>query len=124
MKAMLVGMVFMVAASIALAKDTVQGEVKATHVATHEDQGTRSVLDKGILGAHAPSQQVEVFKLDTVINGDHVFLVCVDTKGCEQIAPGTYEGELKRGGKWIKVSFELPVTHKRVERWYRVTGSW
>lgn len=109
--------------TLAWSKDTVDVEVKATLAVTHEDQGNRAVLDKGILGAHAPTRQVESFNLDTVINNEHVLLACDDPKGCESPALGTYKGELKRS-KWIKLTFSLPLTHKEVSRWYKIAGSW
>ena len=105
------------------AKDTVQVEVKAVHTATHEARDNRAILEKGVLGAGAPTRNVEVFNLDAVINNDHVVLVCTDGKGCEAPALGTYPGELKRGGH-VVLTFELPVTHKKVSHWYKIAGSW
>ena len=105
------------------AKDTLQVQVVASHAVTHDDQSARATLDKGILGAHSTTRQVESFNLDAVINGDHVVLACDDSKGCESVANGTYTGELKRN-KWVKLSFTLPVSHKEVTRWYRISGSW
>jgi hypothetical protein len=115
--------VLVVTASVAWAKDTVDVEVKAIHSVTHEDQGRRSVLDKGIMGTHAPTRQVESFNLDTVIKGERVLLACDDPKGCEAPALGAYKGELRRS-KWIKLTFGLPLAHKEVSRWYKIAGSW
>ncbi|PWT79034.1 MAG: hypothetical protein C5B59_00550 [Bacteroidetes bacterium] len=109
--------------TLAWSKDAMQVQVVAVHAVTHDDQGTRAVLDKGILGAHGTTKQVESFNLDTVINGEHVLLACDDPKGCEAPAVGTYEGERKRG-KWVRVSFPLPLSHKQVTRWYKIAGSW
>jgi hypothetical protein len=109
--------------SLAVAKDVVQVEVKATHSVTHEARDTRAIMDKGILGAGAPNRQVESFNLDTIINGEHVLLVCDDDKGCEAPALGTYSGEVKRRGH-VHLTFAVPLTHKDVSRWYKVAGSW
>lgn len=109
--------------ALAWSKDTVDVEVKATHAVTHEDQGNRAVLDKGIMGAHSTTKQQESFNLNTVINGEHVLLACDDPKGCESPALGTYKGEMKRS-KWIKLTFGLPLSHKEVSRWYKIAGSW
>jgi hypothetical protein len=110
--------------SLAWSKDAqIDVEVKATHSVTHEDQSSRAMVDKGVLGAHAPTRQIESFNLDTVINGDHVLLVCDDPKGCESPALGTYKGEMKRN-KWIKLTFSLSLSHKEVSRWYKIAGSW
>jgi hypothetical protein len=102
------------------AKDTVDVEVKATHAVTHNDQSVASALrPRGL-----PTQQVESFNLDTVINGEHVFLTCAEvSKTCEAPALATYKGEM-RHGKWIKLTFEMPVTHKEVSRSYKIAGSW
>jgi len=105
------------------AKDSMQVQVLAVHAVTHDDQGQRSTIDKVMLGAHSTTKQVESFNLDSVINGEHVLLACDDPKGCEAPALGTYDGELKRG-KWIHLSFTLPVSHKEVVRWYKISGSW
>src|ERR1700739_3621082 len=105
------------------AKDAVQVEVKATHAVTHDDQGSRAIFNKGLRGPHPPTKQQESFNLDTVINGEHVFLACEDPKGCESPSLGTFSGEIKRT-KWIKLSFPLPLTHKEVTRWYKIAGSW
>lgn len=113
----------LILASFALAKDTVQVEVKATHAATHEARDTRAVMDRGILGPHVPGRDVEVFNLNAIINGEHVVLACDDDKGCEAPALGTCEGEMRRGGH-VRVAFEVPVTHKKVARWYKIAGSW
>ena len=110
-------------ATLAWSKDTVNVEVKATHAVTHEDQSNRAVLDKGIMGSNAPTRQIESFNLDAVINNERVLLVCDDPKGCESPALGTYKGEMKRS-KWVKLTFDLPLTHKEVSRWYKIAGSW
>jgi hypothetical protein len=104
------------------AKDMLQVEVKATHAVTHEDRSFRSLNMKVMTGSHAPTQQVEVYNLDAIIDGEHVALAC-DDKMCEAPALGIYEGERKRN-KWIKVTFSLPVSHKEVSRIYRIAGSW
>jgi len=105
------------------ANNVTQVQVTAVHSVTHDDQSTRTILDKGVLGAHITTKQVESFNLDTVINGEHVLLACDDPKGCEAPALGNYEGERKRD-KWIRLSFPLPLSHKRVTRWYKIAGSW
>ena len=104
-------------------KDTLDVEVKATHPVTHDDQSSDARVHKALEGAHSVTRQLESFNLDTVINGEHVLLVCDDPKGCESPALGTYIGEMKRS-KWIKLTFGLPVTHKEVTRWYKIAGSW
>jgi len=108
---------------LAWSKDTVQVQVVATHAVTHEDRGARATVDKGILGANVPTKSVESFNLDAIVNGEHVLLACDDPKGCESPAVGTYEGELKRS-KWIKLKFPVPISHKEVSRWYKISGSW
>lgn len=123
MRAMKHMTVVLLLCGIALGKDVLQVEVKATHSVIHEDQSTRAVLQKGLNGSTAPTKDVEVYNLDAVINGEHVVLACDDPKGCESPALGTYDGELKKG-KWIKLTFSLPVTHKEVSRWYKMAGSW
>lgn len=120
--AKLVPVVLMLTA-LAWSKDVVQVQVVATHAVTHDDRGSRAVLDKGIMGAHSTTKQQESFNLDSVINGEHVVLACDDPKGCEAPALGTYEGERKRS-KWLKVTFALPLSGKSVSRWYRIAGSW
>lgn len=109
--------------SLAWSKDAMKVTVAATHAVTHEDRGIRAIADKGMLGANAPTKQSESFNLDAIVNGQHVFLACDDPKGCEAPALGTYDGELKRG-KWIRMTFTLPVTNKSVSRWYKIGGSW
>lgn len=104
-------------------KDMLKVQVVATHSITHDDHGPRAVLDKGILGAHSVTRQVESFNLDAVINGEHVLLVCDDPKGCEAPPAGTYTGERKRS-KWIHLTFPVPLAEKPVTRWYKVAGSW
>lgn len=104
-------------------KDVMNVQVVAVHAVTHDDQGARATLDKGILGAHSTTKQVESFNLDTIVGGEHVRLACDDPKGCEAPAVGTYEGERKRD-KWIRVTFPLPLSHKEVTRWYKIAGSW
>ncbi len=116
--------VFLLSAPLlASAKDQLSVEVKATHVVTHDDRSSGAIFSKGMMGATAPTKQVESFNLDAIVNGDHVLLACDDSKGCESPELGTYAGEMKRN-KWIKISFQLPVTHKEVSRWYRIAGSW
>jgi len=109
---------------LAWAKDTpVDVEVKATHAVTHEDQSSGAIVRKGLMGDNAPTRQVESFNLDTVINGEHVLLVCDDPKACESPALGTYKGEMKHD-KWIKLTFRLPLSKKEVSRQYKIAGSW
>ena len=115
--------VILLFAGFAWAKDAIQVQVIATHAVTHEDRSSRAVLDKGIMGAHATTKQQESFNLDAVINGEHVILACDDPKGCEAPAPGTYEGEVKRG-KWVHLRFPVPLSQKPVVRWYKIMGSW
>ena len=78
-------------ASFAWSKDAMKVTVAATHAVTHEDRGGRAVIDKAIMGAHAPTGQSESFNLDAIVNGQHVFLACDDSKGCEARA-----GNLRR----------------------------
>jgi hypothetical protein len=105
------------------AKDIKQVEVKATHAVTHEARDPRAIIDKGIMGASSPNRQIESFNLDTIINGEHVLLACEDDKGCEAPTLGTYSGDLKRRGH-MHLTFDLPLTHKQVTRWYKIAGSW
>ena len=105
------------------AKDIIPVRVVATHVVTHEDQSARAIVDKGILGPHVPTRQVESFNLDAIIKDEHVLLACDDPKGCESPALATYDGEMKRG-KWIRLTFPMPLSGKSVRRWYRIAGSW
>lgn len=105
------------------AKDALSVQVAAVHSVTHDDQGSRATLDKGILGAHSTTRQLESFNLDTIIDGEHVILACDDPKGCEAPALSTYQGERKRD-KWIRLTFSVPLSHKEVSRWYRIAGSW
>jgi hypothetical protein len=105
------------------AKDVLRVQVAAVHSVTHEDQGSRAVINKAMLGAHAPTGQSESFNLDAIINGKHVFLACDDPKGCESPAIGAYDGELKKN-KWVKMTFTLPLSQKPVARWYKIAGSW
>jgi hypothetical protein len=107
----------------AQAKDVLRIQVAAVHSVTHEDHSSRAVIDKAILGAHAPTGQSESFNLEAIINGQHVFLACDDPKGCESPAIGAYDGELKRN-KWVKMTFTLPLSQKQVARWYKIAGSW
>lgn len=109
--------------SLTFAKDSIEVEVKAVHAVTHDDRGRGAIVEKGMMGSTAPTKQVESFNLDTIVNGEHVVLACDDPKGCESLAPGTYNGEVKRG-KWIRLTFPLPVTHKEVTRWYKMAGAW
>jgi hypothetical protein len=110
-------------AGVASAKDLLKVEVKAVHSVTHDDRGSRAMVDKGILGSHAPTTQSESYNLDAIVNGEHVVLACDDPKGCESPALGTYDGEMKRS-KWMKVTFPLPLSQKQVTRWYKIVGSW
>jgi hypothetical protein len=105
------------------AKDELRVQVIAVHAVTHDDQSARSIVDKGLMGATIPTRQVDSFNLDTVINNEHVLLACEDSKGCESPALATYDAELKRG-KWVKLTFPLPLSKKSVTRWYRIAGSW
>lgn len=105
------------------AKNTMEVKVVTSHQVTHEQRDSRAIVTTGILGAHAPREQAESFNLDAVIGEEHVVLACDDPKGCENVAAGTYQGEMKRS-KWIRLTFTLPVTHKEVTRWYKMAGSW
>jgi hypothetical protein len=109
--------------SLGWAKDVKQVQVMATHSVTHDARDTRAIIDRGIMGAGSPGRQVESFNLDTVINGEHVLLACEDDKGCEAPALGTYSGDLNRRGH-MHLTFDLPLTHKQVTRWYKIAGSW
>lgn len=117
-----IAVLVLLCSTLALAKDAVQVEVKAVHAATHEARDFRAITEKGIMRAGSPGRSVEVYNLDAIINGDKVALACDDDRGCQAPALGTYEGEIKHGH--VKVSFELPVTHKKVSHWYKIAGSW
>jgi hypothetical protein len=107
----------------AFAKDLKQVEVTATHAVTHEDRGLRSTSDSVMLGAGRVRTMIESYNLDAIVDGEHVILACDDPKGCEAPALGKYEAELKRD-KWLRMNFSLPVSHKQVSRWYKISGSW
>ncbi len=109
--------------SLCWAKDVVQVEIKATHVATRTARSHRDITERGIMGANSPGRSVEVYDLDCIINGEHVVLTCDDDQGCESPKLGTYEGEVRRRGH-VRVKFTLPLTDKQVNRWYKVAGSW
>ncbi len=116
-------LVLVLLSTLAFAKDAVKVQVAAVHTVTHDDRGGRAVVDKVMMGAHAPTRQIESFNLDTTINGEHVLLACDDPKGCESPALGTYDAERKRD-KWLRVTFPLPLSNKTVTRWYKIAGSW
>jgi hypothetical protein len=116
-------MVVLVLTALGWSKDTIAVQVMAVHSVTHDDQSARAVMDKGVMGPYSTTRQVESFNLDTIIDGEHVLLACDDSKGCEAPALNTYQGERKRG-KWIRLTFTLPLSHKEVSRWYRIAGSW
>lgn len=105
------------------AKDVLRVEVASVHTVTHDDQSTRAIIDKGLMGSAIPTRQVESANLNAIINGEHVVLNCEDSKGCESPALGTYDGEMKRS-KWVKLTFNLPLSQKPVTRWYKIGGSW
>jgi hypothetical protein len=44
-------------------------------------------------------------------------------KGCEAPALGSYDAEIRRQ-KYVKMTFELPLSKKPVTRLYKVAGSW
>jgi hypothetical protein len=117
-------LLFVLLATLAVyAKDNVQVQVSAIHAVTHEARDLRAITDRGLMGARTPGRQVESFNLDTVIDGEHVLLACEDEKGCEAPALGTYSGEVKRRGH-VHLTFDLPLTHKKVTRWYKIGGAW
>jgi len=109
--------------AFAQAKDVLRVQVAAVHSVTHDDRGGRAVIDKAIMGANAPTRQVESFNLDAIINGEHVLLACDDPKGCEAPALGSYDAEMKRK-TFVKMTFTLPLSQKQVSRWYKIAGSW
>jgi hypothetical protein len=109
---------------LTFAKDTVSVKVIAVHSASREARDLRATSDRVMLSSNTPGRTVEVFNLDTIINGEHVLLACEDDKGCE--APATdaeYQAEIKRS-KFVHLTFSLPVSHKQVARWYKIAGSW
>ena len=113
----------LLSATFAWSKDLLTVEVKATHAVTHDDRSSGAIFSKGMMGSTVPTKQIESYNLDAVINGDHVLLACDDSKGCESPALGSYSGEM-RHNKWVKLTFNLPVTHKEISRQYRIAGSW
>jgi len=120
----LLGVLGLLAAACCSAWATsVQVQVVAAHSVTRNEEDNRAVLSKGILGSHAVTSQSESFDLQTIINAEHVLLVCDDPKGCESLAAGNYEGDTRRS-KWIKLNFALPLSGKRVSRWYKIAGTW
>jgi hypothetical protein len=61
--------------------------------------------------------------MNAIINGEHVKLDCYEhRKGCATVGPGVYDGMIDRDSIWL--TFELPLTHKRVSNHYVVRGSW
>lgn len=110
--------------SFGWAKDMKQVQVMATHAFTHDARDTNAKIDKFFNGASSLGRQVESFNLDTVIDEEHVLLTCIDDKGCESPKLGTYSGELKGRGRYIRLTFDLPLNHGKVTRSYKVAGSW
>jgi hypothetical protein len=116
--------VFCLLSICTFAKDSVAVKVVAVHQATHEARDFRAQLDS-VMTPHDPKRYVEVFNLDTIINGEHVILACADDKGCEAPAiDAEYQGEMKGRNRAVHLTFSLPVTHKEVKRWYKIAGSW
>ena len=122
MKDLLTGL-FLICSALAWSKDILKVQVVAIHSVTHDDQGQRAVIDKGLLGANSVTRQRESFNLDAVINGEHVLLACDDPRGCEAPATGTYDAERKRS-KWVRLTFPVPLSEKPITRWYKIAGSW
>jgi len=108
--------------SFAWAKDTKPVQVIAAHAVTREDAGVKSQLDAVFIGAGRPRTTVDSFNLDTKIDGENVFLACDVPTGCPAPAPGKYEGEIVRG-KYVRFTYELPVTHKKTRLWYHIAGT-
>lgn len=113
---------FFLVSTISVAEN-LQVEVIAVHAVTHSDRGAKAIVDKSLMGAHAVDRQKDSFNLDTIIKGEPVVLACEDSKGCESPALGTYAAEFKRG-KFVHMTFPVPLSEKKVTRWYRVAGSW
>lgn len=105
------------------AAESLQVEVVAVHAITRTDGGAMAIVDKSMMGPYSLDKQKESFSLNTIIKGEHVVLACEDSKGCESPAPGTYPAEFKRG-KFVHMAFPVPLSEKKVTRWYRVAGSW
>jgi hypothetical protein len=78
----------------------------------------------GLIGALAGrSTFTDATSMNAIINGEHAKLDCFEhRKGCTTIGPGTYQGEMDKGSIWI--TYELPVTHKKVRNHYVVRASW
>jgi hypothetical protein len=112
-------LVLLVAVSVQ-AKDAIRVEVAAVHSVTHNG---RSLQDFMLAGPYHPVRQVESYNIDAIINGEHVVLSCEDMKGCEAPALGSYNAEIRRQ-KYVKLTFELPLSKKPVTRFYKVAGSW
>ncbi|SRR6266852_6963535 len=103
----------------AQAKDVIRVEVAAVHSVTHNGRGLQDYLaPRG-----APIRQVESYNLDTIINGEHVLLACDDMKGCEAPALGSYDAEIRRK-QFVKLTFGLPLSQKKIVRLYKVLGNW
>lgn len=115
--------VLLLLSSFAIARDVVQVEVKAVHQVTHEARDTHAIIDRALMGASATGRSVEVFNLDTIIKDERVILTCEDDKGCEAPTLGIHSAKVYGRGH-MKLTFDLPVTHKEVSRWYKIAGAW
>lgn len=86
-----------------------------------EDRRTNGGLIGALSGRRTLTDSVSV---QAVINEEHAKLDCFEhRKGCSTIGPGVYDAEMDdKGGVWI--SYEMPLTHKKVTNHYVVRGSW
>ena len=116
--------VIVLLAGLAAAKDTKRVEVVLTHAVTHEAMDREAKIHKFFSGDSSPTRQVESFNLDAIIDGEHVVLTCFDDNACEAPAKGTYDAEMKGRNTFLKLTFELPVSHRKVTRAYKIAGTW
>jgi hypothetical protein len=112
-------LVLLIAISVQ-AKDAIRVEVSAVHSVTHNG---RSLQDYMLSGPGHPVRQIESYNLDAIINGERVILNCEDPRGCEAPAVGSYDAEI-RHEKYVKLTFEMPLSKKSVTRMYKVAGTW
>jgi hypothetical protein len=109
-------------ATIANNKRQVSVEVVDTSNVT-QSQDVRQ--NHGLAGALMGRQTLtDAASMNAVIDGEHAKLDCFEhRKGCTTMGPGTYDGEMDTHGS-IWITYEMPLTHKRVRNHYVVRGSW
>jgi hypothetical protein len=78
----------------------------------------------GLIGAIQGVRTTDVvFMVNVIINGEHARLKCYENhRGCTNIGPGNYKGEMEKDNVWI--SMEVPLTHQIVRDHWKVSGTW